>query len=579
MRKDVRRYGGLLVRIAFLALTIAGSNLWLVQIRDSILGYRSVLRGQPRLGVATSPEVQQVVMVVVGGLRYDASLEMPYLNRLREIGVEAPSRGYFPSNSETAWTTLVSGAGPEINDAPLLDVAYEEIRLLTVDDLFTQVKRSDFTTALAGPHEWERMIPEHLLDRSFFVLQAGAEADRQVTGAALDFMRTLRPNFLLIHLSQVDYAGQNFGATSGQYQAAVRRVDSHLREIAQALSLTRCVLVVTADHGHLAEGGHGGGLQEVVITPFAMAGAHVVPGDHQEIHQADIAPTIATLLGVAVPSGSQGQILFDALVLDDGESTEKWVAWAQQRVELDGLYLESIGRGPLSDSARGDAEVAYSSLLVRNYDSARSLAGFAVEAADEETREGRAQRISDERRRRLPVALLAIAVPAYVLWRRWSRTTAFLILCALGTVLIYNLLFIQAAHAYSFSVVGSWEAFVAAATGRMLIALLPSLCILIWLIGREIPRRPADIAATDYSFGLILAYLLALPLMVGYVLNGSEVVWYLPDPLVGFAQVSALTQLPLAAFFCLLMPLVTVPLDRALRWVVLKARAVRPARA
>ncbi len=150
----VRRYGGLLIRVTLMMVIIWGSNLWMVRIRDSILHYRSVLQGQPSLGKSSSPLVQQVVLVVVGGLRYDASLKMPYLNALRENGVEAPCRGYFPSHSQTAWTTLISGAGPEINDAPLLDVAYEEIDFLTVDDLFTEAKRAHLTTALVGFQRW-----------------------------------------------------------------------------------------------------------------------------------------------------------------------------------------------------------------------------------------------------------------------------------------------------------------------------------------------------------------------------------------------------------------------------------------
>ncbi len=571
----VRRYGGLLIRVTLMMLIIWGSNLWMVRIRDSILHYRSVLQGQPSLGKSSSPLVQQVVLVVVGGLRYDASLKMPYLNALRENGVEARCRGYFPSHSQTAWTTLISGAGPEINDAPLLDVAYEEMDFLTVDDLFTEAKRAHLTTALAGFQSWERMIPDHVLDRSFFASTADAEADRQVTEVALALMRSLRPNFLLIHLGQVEHATQSFGAASQQYRSAVRRVDSHIREIAEAMSLTRNVLIVTADHGHLANGGHGGGEEEVLITPFVMIGGRVLPGSHEEIDQADIAPTIATLLGLAVPSAAQGEILFDALALDEAESTEKWVSWAEQRVELGNLYLESIGQEPLSESAKGDAELAHSSLLVRNYGSARSLAEFAVQGADEEMKKGRSQRIRREQQYRLPLALLAVAVPTYLLWRRWSRTTALLIISALVTVLVYNLLFIRAGYTYSFSSIGEWDTFLAEAALRMATALIPAILIVVGRIWREEKRRPLEIAATNYSFALILASLLVLPLLLGYVVNGSEVVWYLPDPFLAFLQVSALVQLAVAAFLCLFVPLLTVPLDRVLRWTALKVRSLR----
>lgn len=573
MPVTVRRWGGLLIRVALLIVIVWGSNLWIVRIRDSILDYRSILRGQPSLQEPTTPLVQQVVLVVVGGLRYDASLQMPYLNTLREDGLDARCRGRFPSCSQTTWTTLISGAGPEINDAPLLNVPYERIDFLTIDDLFTETQRARLTPALTGYQWWERMIPSQVLDIGFFVSTTDADADQLVIERALELMHTLRPNFLLIHLTQVDHAARNFGAQSQPYRAAVRRADSHIREIAQAMSLSRSVLIVTSDHGYLADGGCGGGGDDVVVTPFVMAGGRVSPALLEEIDQTDIAPTIATLLGLALPSAAQGEILFDALLLDEAEAAEKWVSWAQQRVELADLYLESIGRQPLSESAKGDASVARSSLQVRNYGSARALAEFAVQGADQEMNKARVQRIGREQQRRLPLGLVIVGIAAYLLWRRWNRPTAVLVVSAAGTVLIYNLLFAWEGHAYSLSGIGQWESFVAAATVRMGTALIPAITIIIWLLWRQRQRQPVEEASTNYSFALILTYFLALPLIIAYILNGSEVSWYLPDPFIAFLEVSALVQLAVAAFLCLILPLITIPLEKALRWSMVKLQS------
>jgi hypothetical protein len=562
----LRRYVGLLVRVALLALTIWGSNLWLVRIRDSIQNHRSVLVGQPKLGEPGSPLVQQVVLVLIEGLRYDASLEMPSLNSLREQGFEAPCRAHYPSYSQNTWTTLVSGAGPEVNDAPLVDLPYEETSYLTVDDLFTEANRANLTTALAGPQLWERLIPAEALGRTFLVPVTDGQSDQQVIEAALGFMERVPPNFLLVQLSGVQQAAQCCGTQSQAYQEAVLQADSQLREISQTMSLRRSVLVVASDHGYLTDGGYGGADEEVVLTPFVMAGGRVAPGSHEEIAQTDVAPTIAALLGMAVPSAAQGEILFDALVMDEAESAEKWVSWSQQRVELADVYLESIGQEPLSQAARGDAEVAYSSLLVRNFGSAHSLAGFAVQGADAEMTKGRSQRMATEQRRRLLFAVPPILAIAYLLWRRWSRTTAVLVVSALGTVVVYNLLYVWEGEVYSFSAVGTWYAFMGDSVVRMATALLPAACILVWLTWHQRKRSPLGVATVNHSYALILAFVLALPLAVAYVCNGFEVTWRLPDPLLAFVQVSALIQLGVAAFMTLLLPLVTIPLDRVLRW-------------
>ncbi len=566
MRISLRRLAGLLIRLALLITIVWGSNLWLVLIRDSVQGYRSVLVGQPSLGEPTSPLVQQVVLVLIGGLTYDASLEMPYLNTLREQGLDSPCMGYYPSYSQSAWTTLISGAGPEISDAHLLDVPDEQLTFLTVDDLFTEAKRANLMTAIAGFQWWERMIPEQVVDRHFFVASTDAEADQRVVQSALELMGNVPPNLLLIHLSQVDEAARTHGPDSDQYRAAVQRADARLEEIAQAMSLTRNVLVVTSDHGYLAHGGHGGAEREVVTTPLVMVGARVSPGTHDRVSQSDVAPTVAALLGLAIPSAAQGEILFDALVTDEAESTEKWVSWSQQRVELSDLYLESIGLQPDTEAARGDAEVAYSSLLVRNYESARALAEFAVRGSTAEMVKGRSQRIAGEQRQRLPIAALAVAGVAYLLWRRWTKTTAVLFLSAATTVLVYNLLFFWEGQVYSLSTIGQWWTFATDVLLRTVTALVTAICVLIWLVRHQKRRRPIEIAQLNYSFALLLAFLLALPLAIAYVLDGLQVTWHLPHPLAGFAQVSSLLQLGMAAFVTTFLPLITVPLDSALRW-------------
>ncbi len=571
LRRTLRGYAGLLVRIVLLSITIWGSNLWLVRIRDSVQSHRSVLAGQPKLGQPASPLVQQVVLVIIEGLRYDASLEMPFLNSLREQGFEARCRGYYPSYSQNAWTTLISGAGPEINDAPLVNVPDDQLHYLTVDGLFTEASRANLTTAVVGPSWWGKTIPEQVLNRSFVAPATGVEADQRVTQTTLDLMGNVPPNFLLVQLSQVREAASHYGTSSQAYQAAVLRADSQLEQIAQSMSLKRNVLIVTSDHAHLSDGGYGGADGEVVITPLVMAGGRVAPGSRDEIEQIDIAPTIAALLGTAVPSAAQGEILFDAVLMDEAESTEKWVSWAQQRVELADVYLESIGREPLSAASEGDAEVAYSSLVVRNFGSARRLAEYAIQGADAEMSKGRSERLGSEQRLRVPFVVVSVAAVAYLLWRRWSHTTAVLVASALGAVGLYNLLFLWEGEVYSFSTIGNWDAFMSGSVARMGTALLPAACILVWLVWKQKERSPVEVATLTYSFALILLFLLALPLAAAYALNGFEITWRLPDPLFAFLQVSALVQLGLAAFLTLLLPLFAIPLDRILRWATSRA--------
>ncbi|MFQ6057694.1 MAG: alkaline phosphatase family protein [Anaerolineae bacterium] len=434
---------GILLSAALLVALALGSYGWARQFLDSVYGYRSPLQGQPPAGEPATPLTQQVVLVIVDGLRYDTMQEIPPLQSLGERGARAKAMAAPPTASQPTWTTLVSGAGPEINGAALLNAPDDEIQPLAVDNLFVQAKRAGLTSGLVGSRWWGKMVPVQLLDMWFFPEGAGEAADAQVAQAAVYTLQNLHPNFLLIHLDQVDEVGHAAGAASEVYHLAARRVGDHIADIAAAMDLAQGVLIVTADHGHLDKGGHGGAEEGVVTTPFIMVGQGVRPGDYGQIEQADVAPTIAALLGTAIPSAAQGRILFDMLAMGPQQRAEKAVALAQQRVALGDLYLRSLAsevssdvpQEALSEAAPGDVQVARSALEIGNYDSAFQLAGFAVERADAEMEEARARRLAEERRRRLPLTLAAILLPLYPLWRKASPLGGWLLVAALPAFL------------------------------------------------------------------------------------------------------------------------------------------------
>ena len=89
-----------------------------MRFQSSFEQYKSPLEGTLPEAQPSSPIVQQVVYVIVDGLRYDTSLDMPYLNYLREQGAYAVMHSKPPSYSQPSWTTLVTGAWPAINGSP-----------------------------------------------------------------------------------------------------------------------------------------------------------------------------------------------------------------------------------------------------------------------------------------------------------------------------------------------------------------------------------------------------------------------------------------------------------------------------
>jgi hypothetical protein len=160
----VKKLWKIILSVIVLLIVAPSSYLWAMVLLDSLYKYESPLKEQLPLGQPTQPLVQQVVMVVIDGLRHDTSLEMPYLNSLREEGASAVMVGIPSPASQSAWTTLVSGAGPEINGAPFLDPEHiDEIQPIAVDHLFAQVRRAGLTGGLVGSNWWQKMVPERFL--------------------------------------------------------------------------------------------------------------------------------------------------------------------------------------------------------------------------------------------------------------------------------------------------------------------------------------------------------------------------------------------------------------------------------
>ena len=107
----------------------------------------------------------------------------------------------------------------------------------------------------------------------------------------------------LIHPAYIDHAGHDHGSASPQYAAAVARVDAELTGLLDRLDLEQDLVVLTADHGHSATGGHGGPGPQIahVFTCFAGRGvAH--RSEAAKIHAHAIAPTLALLLGLRFPT-------------------------------------------------------------------------------------------------------------------------------------------------------------------------------------------------------------------------------------------------------------------------------------
>ena len=497
---------------------------------DALIGYETPFGLHAPEARPGPPLADQVVVVLVDGLAYHASRAMPFLNELRALGADLECRIGLPSLSLPGRSVLMSGAWQEIHG----QATNFNPRPLPVEHLFLTARRRGLVTALAAGSDPQLLFSPHVDHRVVYPRLPKVESARldrlsaellwmgETTRALL---RDKRPHLFLMDYTIADEAGHTWGAASEQYRLAAGAVDDEVRKMAGAVDLARAVLIVTSDHGHTPTGGHGGPEQDVIQVPLVMVGGPVRPGTRGTCEQVDVAPTIAALLGVAVPASNQGRPLLDFLAVAPGDRQAIVQALYEQRSRFVNHYVGFVSGGPAADGETGDppGTPAEASL--------RALARDAEEAKRE--------RMTAEARRRLAVLL---AVAASIVGIGFALRAAALappggfalaVLAGLGAAVAYFLLFRAAGLQYSFSAVNRDEALGRFFLTDMVLAVVS--CALATAVGagwltRRLGRPPLlDLARLSFLVTAVFCALLVLKMALAYWRHGIFLRWQMPD--------------------------------------------------
>jgi len=232
----------------------------------------------------------------------------------------------------------------------------------------------------------------------------------------------------------------------------------------------------------------------------------------------DVAPTLAVLLGTNIPASSEGKPLFSMLNVDGSRQAQINAAWTMQQDAVASAYEKAIG-APRQSGATAQERIAL------------------------------AQRDRDIRERknslpRLAIALFIVLAGAGILiWRR-SRDVAMLFFGAILYAVAYNVIFaILAGNVYSMSTVptAGATAFVVEIAEFAAIAV-----VLAWLaamlLAGAFRRGALHAAQATCGFAFITIYLLALPALLGFAVNGAVTTWRLPNPILVFLHFTNLIQ-------------------------------------
>lgn len=471
---------------------------------------------------------RRTVLVVIDGLTDGASRKMPSIEALRKRGNNVALTVPQPSLSYPTWTTILTGATPQISG--VTTNWYEKrVPLETLMDVAAASGRS---VVVAGPSDIDILYgASKTASTAFTDWTEGDYVTDTIVDDALSLASQKATDFVFVLFPDVDETGHSLGAASEEYAAVAAQVDSDLGRLIEGLDDGNTVFVVLPDHGHVPGGGHGGWEAPVIHTFAAFAGPGVEPGTTEGRLQ-DIAPTIALLAGFQAPSGTSG-------------------------VTIEGVASDPNGQAQLLDNERWQRfEVSYSVTVAGT--------SMPAEMADQ-------RRLERDRTDRLPLALglaaFALAVLAAIGVASWRALSASLA-GALAYLAVYNgFFFIAHRYTWSLSAFNEESMIQAFFNGRMIEAVIAGLlgCAVaseIYLVLRPEPKGTgAGFTVGWLSLGVTTALTIqvVLGLQVAWFLWqwGAETVWRLPDLMWGFKYDLDLIQMTAIAGVAILGPTVT----------------------
>ena len=268
--------------------------------------------------------VEHVVLVGVDGLgaRWIPWEKMPNLSKLRDTGHYAVGRDNYPTSSGINWATAMFGTIVEIHGYRKWNSRKPDVPAFEVTDrgippcIFHEIRRQDPSAYLVSLYNWDGIGFVHATNEVDFVRyysDGSLDArDDAVIDEGLAQLRAKRPKLTFLYQHLPDCYGHKSGWGSPDYTNACIHVDTNIGRLVKGLEemglRESTAIVVVADHGGQGKG-HGKDNLDCFEIPFLVDSPVLRSGYRlrEPVILADTAPTIAALLGYAVPETWRGR--------------------------------------------------------------------------------------------------------------------------------------------------------------------------------------------------------------------------------------------------------------------------------
>ena len=267
--------------------------------------------------------MQKLLLIILDGV--------PYRNWVRLFGnlegwVKSGDAQRFkmssvlPSTSASCYASIHTGVSPQVHGVTGNDTIFR----LSQPDVFSQARKSDLITGAVTHSFWSEFFnrapfdplrdieydePEsRSINHGRFHTMAGYGHTNQMTPSDADLFATLTMlcqrfglDYGILHTCTLDSMGHRFYHDSPEMDHACFMMDYMLSPWITKWRDMGYQVIVTADHGQDARGHHGGHdplQQEFALYYFGDAQAVEVA---TPLDQLQLAPTILSLLGAAIP--------------------------------------------------------------------------------------------------------------------------------------------------------------------------------------------------------------------------------------------------------------------------------------
>lgn len=287
-----------------------------------------------------SPDIKHVIVIGIDGMSPDGvqKANTPTIDSILNVAAYTwKCEAVLPTSSSPNWASMIMGAGPDKHGVTsnawqphkqTIELECEGTRGNGKPSgmwptVYGELRRQKPDSKIACFNDWlayDRLFEKGVVNRQrdAILLQAASHHGyKGITRMASNYFKKKKPDFMFVHLDQVDHAGHHDGHGTPAYYEAVGVADQMIKKIIEAVKASgvaeNTVILITADHGGIGHG-HGGDTPEERFVPWILTGPGVVNGELQvPVKTYDTAATLAYLLGIKSPDCWIGKVVMQAI--------------------------------------------------------------------------------------------------------------------------------------------------------------------------------------------------------------------------------------------------------------------------